>query len=556
MALFVFPGQGLAVEFSIDDVEIEAWLLEDGNVEVKETHTYSFDGDFGGITREIAPKEGSSITNFTAEENGKPLKIENEDHLYKIHRKGEDEVITIDLAYTIKNGVDVYSDLAEFYWPFFDDRNESTYENMNITVHPPKETKNVIAFGYDEAFETENIQSDGSVIFTLGEVPSDENGDIRVAYDAALFPSAAITADKPIKNEILKAHADLINAAIKKLETKDTLNTIGKIGIPAFTLILLILMISTFMKARLKKADVQREAKDDFSIPKEEMSLPATIFFTNGGYLPAEAMAAGLLDLVRKGIVEQLDQNVFVMKDTPKKLLKHEQILIDFLFHEVGENGKFTFDNLASYTKASRNHNKYQQNQIKWSQAVKEEMKEKNLYENSAKFRWTVGLSSLLVLPFIILFPIYDLLGWFMAALLLFITTIFYALFYHPKTRDGLKISYEWNAVKKFFKEMTVVKWNELSADDKMRAYLYGLGINNKGIVKKNEELVKSFERPLTNTAGHSDPAGIYAMTFIGPVASTNFHSASQNTQSSSSSSSSTSGGGGVGGGGGGSGAF
>jgi uncharacterized membrane protein len=121
--LFIFPLQSLAVEFSITQVKIDAFLRDNGNVEVEETHTYEFDGEFGGITREVVPKKGASISQFTATENGKNLRIEKEDSLYKIHRKGEDETITVKLHYTIENGLEIYQDAAQFYWPFFDDRN-------------------------------------------------------------------------------------------------------------------------------------------------------------------------------------------------------------------------------------------------------------------------------------------------------------------------------------------------------------------------------------------------------------------------------------------------
>ncbi|PAE44690.1 DUF2207 domain-containing protein [Bacillus sp. 7884-1] len=117
--LFVFPHQSLAVEFSITNVKMDAYLQNNGDVKVEETHTYVFDGEFNEITREVIPKKGASISQFTATENGKNLRIEKEDDLYKIHRKGEDETITVTLHYTIKNGIEVYQDVAQFYWPFF-----------------------------------------------------------------------------------------------------------------------------------------------------------------------------------------------------------------------------------------------------------------------------------------------------------------------------------------------------------------------------------------------------------------------------------------------------
>ncbi|MDQ0974915.1 putative membrane protein [Neobacillus niacini] len=301
--LFAFPHQSLAVEFSITNVKIDATLQNNGNVEVEETHTYDFDGEFNGITREVVPKEGASISQFTATENGKNLRIEKEDDLYKVHRKGEDETITVKLHYTIENRIEVYQDVAQFYWPFFDERNDSSYEDLSITIHPPASTDDAIAFGYDEAFTTETIQEDGSVIFTLGYVPSNTNADIRLAYPANLFPNAPLTADKPMKEEILNAKQELIDHAETDAKTKETLSTISTIGLPSFTIILLLLMMRDWLAARSIRNDFMREGISSLSVPKQIMSLPATIYFTNNNYLQPRAMGAALLDLVRQGYV-------------------------------------------------------------------------------------------------------------------------------------------------------------------------------------------------------------------------------------------------------------
>ncbi len=348
---FLFPSQSLAVDYSITDVKIDAFLQENGDVQVKETHTYDFIGEFNGITREIIPKKGTSITEFKATENENPLRIEKKNDLYLIHRKGTDETITIQLKYSIENGVDLYSDIADFYWPFFDERNESTYENLQVTVHPPKETVPIVAFGYDEAFKTEKIQPDGSVLFQFGEVPYEKNGDIRVGYDTALFPGATLKSNEPMKDEILRTKQDLLDEAQAAAERKEKLSNIAKVGISVYTILLLFLMISTWIKSRMKKAAVQRETSHTFFIPKQIMSLPATILYTSGAYLPAETMAAGLMDLVRKGYMKKTEENHFKMENHLEKPLKHERILLDFLFKKVGANGEFSFDDLSKYTK-------------------------------------------------------------------------------------------------------------------------------------------------------------------------------------------------------------
>jgi uncharacterized membrane protein len=548
--LLVFPHQSLAVDFSITKVKIDTYLQNNGNVEVEETHTYEFDGEFNGITREVIPKKGASISQFTATENGKNLRIEKEDDLYKIHRKGEDETITVTLHYTIENGIEVYQDAAQFYWPFFDERNESSYENLLITIYPPAATDDVIAFGYDEAFTTETIQEDGSVFFNLGYVPSNTNADIRVAYPAGLFPNAHTTADKPMKEGILKAEQELIEQAAADAKTRETLSTISKVGLPAFTIIFLLLLLRDWMSARSRRNDLMREDTQFHSVPKLIMSLPATIFFTNSHYLQPQAMAAGLLDLVRQGYVTKLGDDTF-QRVTSKSPLKHENILMEWLFDKIGSQHTFSFDDLTSYTKNKKNHTNFQLFRSQWRDAIKHEVDSYSLYENKTTYRLLIGFSSVLLLPFLFLFPIYDLLGSFLAALLLFFTVILYACVYRPKTWEGAQIAYEWKLFKARFKETPQAEWEKWSDDERMRAYIYGLGISSKEIDRKNNELIEALTSP---SYDDGDTAVFYSIIFIGPDTSSSFRSAYQSTSSSGGGDSSS--GGGTGGGGGGSGAF
>ncbi|WHZ02567.1 DUF2207 domain-containing protein [Neobacillus sp. YX16] len=550
--LFVFPHQSLAVEFSITNVKMDAYLQNNGDVKVEETHTYVFDGEFNGITREVIPKKGASIRQFTATENGKNLRIEKEDDLYKIHRKGEDETITVTLYYTVKNGIQVYQDVAQFYWPFFDDRNESSYENLSITVHPPVPTEDVIAFGYDAAFTAESIQEDGSVFFKLGYVPSNTNADIRVAYPAGLFPKAPTTADKPMKKDILKAEQELIEQAAADAKTKETLSTISTVGIPAFTIIFLLLLLRDWMSARSRRNDLMREGTQFHSVPKLIMSLPATIFFTNNHYLQPQAMAAGLLDLVRQGYVTKSADDMF-NRVRSKSPLKHENVLMEWLFDKIGSQHTFSFNDLTSYTKNKKNHTNFHSFQSQWRDAIKHEVDSYSLYENKTTYRFLIGLSSVLLLPFLFLFPIYDLLGSFFAALLLFFMVILYACVYRPKTWEGAQIAYEWRQFKARFKETPQAEWEKWSDDERMRAYIYGLGISSKEVYRKNDELIEALTPSSYNDG---DTALFYSIIYIGPDTSSSFRSAYQSTSSSGDSSSSSGGGGGTGGGGGGSGAF
>ncbi|WP_025028074.1 DUF2207 domain-containing protein [Caldalkalibacillus mannanilyticus] len=551
--LILFPSQAWAVDYSITNVQINAYLQENGNVHVEEIHTYEFSGEFNGITREIVPKSGTEITHFRAAEKGYPLQIERENDLYKIHRKGQDESVTVTLQYTIKKGIEVYQDVAQFYWPFFDSRNPSTYENLSIVIYPPESTHPVVAFGYDQAFATETIQVDGSILFQLGEVPSGTNGDIRVAYDANLFTAASPTIHQRMKDTLIQEQHSLIVQEQERAERKETLVTIAKIGLPTFTLFVLLLMFRAWLDRRARYRAIEQNGSSIQGVPEQIISLPATIYYTNSKYLPPEAMAAALLDLVRQGYVKKTGEASFQVIHT-QGALAHEQIVLKWLFEIIGQNGEFSFDDLKAYTKNKKNHSQYHSFLSQWQQAIKQELQEHSLYEEKKGYRLLVGLSSLLVLPFLILFPLHDLFGAFFAALALFITVTVYAFSYHPKTVEGTQLSYEWKLFKQQFTDISIAQWEAWSDDERMRAYIYGLGINQKKLHKKNEELVAAFTPPTTSGVNHPYPTSdVASFAYIGPLASSSFHAANQSAASSSHGGGS---GGGTGGGGGGSGAF
>ncbi|WP_159439993.1 DUF2207 domain-containing protein [Bacillus sinesaloumensis] len=554
--LVLFPVQSFAVDYWINDVKIDAYLNNDGHVSVTEVHTYEFDGEFNGITRTVIPKQDSAIKKFSAAENGTELRVEREDDLYKIHRKGEDETITVTLTYTIEKGLEIYQDVAQFYWPFFDNRNESTYENLVITVHPPKTTSDVVAFGYDEAFQKETVKSDGSVVYHYGEVPSETNGDIRIAYDVDLFSGASyVTSDKPMKSEILSAKNELLANAKERSETKEVLSKIAMVLVPIFALIFFIIMIRNLMEGKEKAALVKRELVNPGGLPKEDLSLPATIFFTKSGYLPqGDSMAAALLDLVRKKMVRQVSEEKFEFVNQ-SGALPHESILIEWLFEKIGRNGEFSFKDLEAYSGNTNNSDKYSSFQMKWVEAVRNEVKGRQFYKDKSKFKLFLGLSSIVLVPFLFLFPIYELFMWFVITLLLFGTILVYLIAYRPKNVEGLRIYHEWLMFKQNYKTLLPDEWHKWPEDDQMRAYIYGLGSGDKEMKKQNEKLISAFATPYYNPTSGFYPHSIYSFGYVGPNASAQFETANESIGTGSSSSGGSSGGG-TGGGGGGSGAF
>ncbi|MGM0836221.1 MAG: DUF2207 domain-containing protein [Bacillota bacterium] len=560
LSLLMLPTQALAVEYEINNVQIDAYLQENGNVKVHEAHTYTFEGEFNGITRTIIPKRGTQIRNLEAREKDVLLKMEQEDNLYRIYRGGDSDTFTVVLTYEILQGVDVYPDVAEFYWAFFDDSNESDYENFSVTVYPPTPADEVIAFGYEEAFGTEQLGAEGKVQFQLAYVPSHENGDIRVAYDAKLFPSAPLSGNEPMKEKIISEKEEGINEALKTEKVRQALSSTSYILLPLFSFVLGLVIVAAMIKGRNTRDSAKREIASFSGAPKQRLSMPATIQFTHH-QLPGQAIAAGLLDLVRLGYVKKLSNERFlaVERDVP---LKHQKILITWIFDQMGSHNEFSIEDLNSYMKNKKNHEKFTKYQIMWTQAIKEEVKEQGLYDKKEGYRITVGLSSILLVPFLFLFPIYDLFPAFFISLLLFIATILYAIAYNPKTAKGISILLEWRQLKQRFASLSQKDWDSWSEDQKMCAFIYALGINEKSMQKKNESFVSGFQIPIDRSrqvsAAYSG-MDVTTLLLIGNATSSSFHSATRKAASTSYDSgggAGSGGGSGAGGGGGGSGGF
>ncbi|SFE75682.1 DUF2207 domain-containing protein [Alteribacillus iranensis] len=535
--LFVlYPSVGFAVEYDITKTDIHATLHPDGEVEVKESHTYSFEGDFNGITRTIIPKEDSAISDITASENNTALPVEKDGNLYKIHRDGSDETVTIDLVYTIQHGMDIYEDVAQFYWPFFDESNESTYQDLTITIVPPDAGEVKAAYGYDEAYDTAYIKDGGIVTFELGEVPDETNGDIRVAYDRELFPEAAITSDEPMLDTILADKEALDEKVAARAENKARWAAIAPWLIGGMTLLAFVLTVYGLWKRQETMHEVRRQEKGTGHFPKEAMSLPAMLLFMNHGQLPVSALTASFLDLVKKGNIEKQSENVFHLNNRNTDY-DHERHLLDWMFGRIGsEDDTLHVKDIEAYTKEKKNQVQYRNDFHQWREAVKREYKQYKLYTDFTAPRWIAGFTVLAALPISIFLAYYGVL-WSIAAFVLTLYFVGFALAYRPLTIQG-------HMLKTKLQTLTLGdQWKKWDSEDSIPAFLYQAGMGKRDV----------FKEPARSAA-----SGDWMMfLLIGSMLHPTLQEADRQAVATAATSTGGGGGGaGVGGGGGGSGAF
>lgn len=546
---FLLPAAALAVDFEITESRINAKLDKSGSVSVTEIHTYEFDGEFNGITRMLIPKEGTLITDFSAFENGQSLRTEKDGEVYKVFRNGEDETVTVELGYVIDQAVTRYEDGAEFYWPFFDDRNETDYNKMTITVEPPGQSSSTVAIGYDEAEGSESVEPDGSVRFSLGHVDSGENGDIRTVFDAALFPSlneATGTIRDRIEADKARLAAEQKAAEVRHRNASMT----GNILVPLALLVLIGALWMEWSSSRNKAAAARSKAQSlGVRAPDEIVSMPAAMqFMAPALTTEPERLSSTLLDLIRQGQVVQVSETRFV--ETEKTAERHhEEIFRSILFDSFGDgSGGFDLDDLKKRTENEEQATLYNNRISEWSAAVSREIKEAGLKEARSRTSVLLTVMGFVLAGAAIYFGFGEAWIHLVITIPLSLTALIAAAFYRPLSDQGHKLREQWTTFSERLKAADIEEWQAMPHEDRLRGYTYAIGTKLKGIDLP-------FAR-FADTGQSSTQLSPVAFAYDPMLMSQSFTVASTNAAYSSGSTSVTSSGGGTGGGGGGSGAF
>ncbi|WP_341960200.1 DUF2207 domain-containing protein [Planococcus maritimus] len=547
--LFIFlllvPVQAFAIEFDITEVQIEAQLNEDGTADVTEQFTYEFEDEFNGITRSLIPKEGTSIEAFTAKDSRRDLEVEAENGLYKIYRSGnEGDTIQVELNYRIVGAVEKFSDGAEFYWPFFDDSNESDYGEMTITVIPPASASETEALGYGEAFDTSSITDDGTVVFDLGDVSAGKTADIRAIFEAGLFPGVTAQ-DGKVRDKLADDREELENDAAAFARNQQLAKSLGIPAIAILGALLIGLVLFSWIKASRRKREA-RSGAGEFFVPEDSMSIPALLHFTNPNYVAANGMSAAILDLMRKGKIRQLSEDHFALADRNTDH-PHEAVLIGLLFDTIGDGKEFTLEQVEIYTKNELNHDHYNAATAEWNKEVKTEVMAHHFYEKHVGLRWAVGVMSAVFVGLAVVSGIYGLLPWMALSIALAMLALGFAIGYSPITREGHRLRSEWRSLKTAMAQLPTEQWDRLTMDEKQRAYAYLLGSDQKTAERKAH--VFTAAEPANDVSGFAVNPVLMTAVFV--TAST---TTSATADASGGGIAGT--GGGVGGGGGGSGAF
>ena len=208
-------------EYSIIDALIDLTVQQDGILHVNEKYTYSFEGTFNGVYRDIPLKTGESIENINVsvegayaeykvlDENGnKRLKVylwADEGHTKKI----KDQKVTVKYSYDLKNVVTIFNDVGSLQYQLWGKNWDCKVEKMAANIHLPGD-KDIKYYLNPEYFNLSDSISGNTINIESKSIPSGEFYELQVLMPLDDFTNATYAkhVDSDGKDQIMKKQSE------------------------------------------------------------------------------------------------------------------------------------------------------------------------------------------------------------------------------------------------------------------------------------------------------------------------------------------------------------
>lgn len=509
-----------SVNYNITNFFIDATILENGNMEMKELIV--LDGTFHGYVRELEyknPKLNSytpgeinfsnsaiynakgisnvkvSTRNVTNEEvtyetfqkvftplirslNDKTAKDGNflfhndEDILsYKMYQSADDETIAFFISYTVEDVIVMHEDVAELYWNFIGTNFTDKISNLQIQVHLPKidlsESFHFWAHG-DITGEIDSYDRK-TILASMKSLDKNTVVDIRTTFDKNFITSNTLRHSNEIAlEEILKIEEKRAEDANKQREFIRAIRHFAEVMTYIYYSALIVIWFYIYFQFdREYKSDFQSKYYREFT---GNYNVEIIDYLMNKNISP-NAMSASIMNMIYKKNIEveelptenkKQKKYKFILKNNDK-VTDTEQILLDFLFEKIGKENSFTTTDLEKYAKSSRTCESFSKSYHEWKNCVIKDAEQEKFYETNG-IPIVVGILALLVSILIFLVVVYyhiDLISSYFL-LPVGILFLFYTLLIKKRTRKGNEDYLRWKSFKNFLNDFGNFKVKEL----------------------------------------------------------------------------------------------
>ena len=377
--VFVFGSklQVQAKSYYIDDMKIQATIMEDGNLEIEQTLKYVFNGSYNGIYITIPTKyknrediiseisdniynasgvylEGVSVidnynnTRYFKESiaavNGSDGVYTEEDmynsYKLKVYSPSQDTQKTFKIKYILKDVCVLHNDIGELYYNFIGGDWQCSIKNLDIDVFLPNNKKDIKIWGHGPDNGQATIIDNTHTNFNVKNVPTGKYVAARVVFDKENLPVASKKSSIDALNIIYKDEGKISKISDAKKEYTR--------NIYIFALILLIYWIILIIKYE-KDTKIKLVPFDEDELFKKYNPMLAGCLQGSRDILARDIIAV-ILNLIEEGKIQLehinysinskgKDSMAYIVSKVPKReheLDDLEKEIYNWLFGDLG----------------------------------------------------------------------------------------------------------------------------------------------------------------------------------------------------------------------------
>lgn len=246
--------------YSIDDIDIQATILKNGSVNIKQKMTYTFNGEYNGIYvtipcelddeeydsyRQQSTLKDSLYNNQGVKINGVNLngtafeerayahngdkniyQVSMEDGILKtkIYSPSYNETKTFQLDYTLESVCVKHEDVGELYYNFIGGKWDQTIKNLNIDIYLNSGNTSLKIWGHGNYNGMSKLISNNHANFKTSDVRKGEYVATRLVFDTNSIPDATKLSGIEA-NDLILQDEEIIgqNLETKKNHLKNTI---------------------------------------------------------------------------------------------------------------------------------------------------------------------------------------------------------------------------------------------------------------------------------------------------------------------------------------------
>lgn len=362
--------------FNIKNYDINAKVINNGDLYVEEKIEYATSEERNGVYREIDISNPNNKLNSADDfilnsvsvdkteykiaqyaDNGQEGVFQyfqdNKQFSIKVFAPFKNTGRVVEYKYLLKNVAVKYNDVGEIYWNFIGSKWQDEIKNLNIKIELPGDMRQdeVYVFGHGSDNGTFNKLQNNIILLTAKNIIPGQQVDARI-----VFPSTVVSESEKIVNK------DMLGKIISKETSREKTDKVKTMFIGVFeknkdkvaigsiiiTILIIIYAIDKDKKIKIDKLKYFRDIPDNLE--------PAILGRIYSGVSNGRHFWATFFDLIRKKIyridktMDEKNKEQYIVKyignDSNIELKNFEEKTIKYINESMGDNKEIEFKQL------------------------------------------------------------------------------------------------------------------------------------------------------------------------------------------------------------------